>query len=70
MSVITEELIKLCDKKYLEFSKKLIPDTKYEFIGVRVPVIKKIAKDLLSPSNKKLLDEFLNSQHKYYEEFF
>ena len=34
------------DLDYKEFSKKITP-TNYEFIGIRVPIIRKIAKDLI-----------------------
>ena len=42
---IREELLKLKDEKYKEFSSKLTR-TNYSIIGVRVPIIKKLAKDI------------------------
>ena len=62
---LKSELFLNKDAKYEEFSKKLIPDTAYPIIGVRVPVIKNIAK-------KATLDDalrFISEKHVYYEEF-
>ncbi|MBE7087484.1 MAG: DNA alkylation repair protein [Clostridiales bacterium] len=55
------------DTEYAKFSKKLIPDSKYDFIGVRVPDLKKIAKTIVK---EKKEDQFLESEHKFYEEYF
>ena len=49
------------------FSKKLIPDTNLEILGVRVPKIKAIAKKF---TNTNHAIEFLSCDHKYYEEWF
>lgn len=52
------------DEKYIEFNQKLI-FTKYLMIGVRMPVLRKIAKDI----SKGDIDSFLSlCQYKYYEE--
>lgn len=70
MNIITEKLLNACDKNYKKFSEKLIPDTKYEIIGVRVPVLKKIAKELSLSHNRNLLNNFMSSNHYFYEEYF
>ncbi len=41
---VINDLKKFQDKKYQEFSKKLSPDTTYEILGVRVPVLRNLAK--------------------------
>lgn len=64
---ITQFLIKNAEPRYKEFSKKLVPDTKYEIIGVRVPLLKKLAKNL---KNTQVANDFLNTSHIYYEEWF
>ena len=64
---IREFLISSEDKKFKEFSSSLCPhDDKDTFIGVRTPVIKKYAKELLK---KYTLEDLIeNIQNDYYEE--
>lgn len=64
MSDLTQLLKSNVDSEYKKFHQKLVPDTKYQILGVRVPIIKKIAKDNVSTANK-----FLAQKHVYYEEF-
>ena len=57
-------LYKLQDIKYKKFHGNLLPGTD-NLIGIRTPILKKIAKDI----SKGNYNEFLNlNQHKYYEE--
>ena len=67
MHVITEKLFAQTDNKYRLFSAKIIPDTRYEMLGVRVPVIRKIVKDAVADG---VFLSFLTEKHVYYEEFF
>lgn len=67
MHVITENLFAHTDNNYKLFSAKIIPDTRYEMLGVRVPVIRKIVKEAVA--NGDFLS-FLTENHVYYEEFF
>lgn len=60
---IREELFKLKDDKYKDFSSKLTR-TKYPNIGVRIPLIKKLAKDI---SESNCLECFY-SGNPYFEE--
>ena len=62
-----EYFLKNKDDKYKEFTSKLLPNIKYEnIIGVRVPIIKKYAKDYFKDEESNL---FLDSlPHKYLEE--
>lgn len=66
MHSITKELLSKKDEKYREFHKKLVPDTEYEIIGVRVPEIRKTVKNTVS--NEEIYS-FLRSEHRYYEEY-
>ena len=60
---IRDKLFELQDIKYKEFHKRLCP-TKKEIIGVKIPVLKKYAKDLY-----KVDSDALNKiGNKYYEE--
>lgn len=68
MGIYTEELKKLSDEPYAAFTRKLVPDTRYPVLGVRVPAMKSIAKS--DKSNEKKIKAFLSEKHRYYEEFF
>ena len=66
MKQITERLFELKDEDYAVFQKKLIPDTKYEMIGVRTPDLRKLAKEL---SGTQQAEEFLKElPHRYFDE--
>lgn len=62
----TDLLFKNQDEKIKNFSKKLTPDTKYPIIGVRVPILRDIAKKAAKANDLS----FLEQKHKYFEEFF
>ena len=66
MDKIKEYLLANQDMKYRDFTLPLLPNIdKKTFIGVRLPIIKKYAKDL----DEKSRLEFLNSlPHQYHEE--
>ena len=44
MNELREYLFSIQDIKYKIFTQKLVPDTSYEIIGIKVPTLKKIAK--------------------------
>lgn len=62
---IKQELIKLQDKKYKEFHSGLCPGTN-NIIGIRVPILRNYAKELLKKNNLEELME--NIDDEYYEE--
>lgn len=64
---IRERLFELQDKGFREFHSKLIPNVdKDTVIGVRIPLLKKLAKELYKDSSKEAFMKEL--PHKYYEE--
>ena len=67
MERITRMLFDNQDLEYREFNSKLIPNiNKDKIIGVRVPMIRKIAKDI---KDNDYVDKFLDElPHKYHEE--
>lgn len=67
MNAIQKELFKLSDEEYAKFQSKLTPGIDPSlFIGVRVPVLRKFAKDFIK-TNEAI--SFLNDiPHKYYDE--
>ena len=66
MTKIQNYLLSQADPKYRDFTLPLLPNINEKtFIGVRLPIIKKYAKEL----DDKSKEEFLNSlPHKYHEE--
>ena len=67
MKKIENFLFENQDKEYRDFQSKLIPDIEKEsFIGVRTPVLKKFAKEMLKTGEH---DDFLcDLPHKYFDE--
>lgn len=67
MTPIQEKLFQLQNLGYRDFHSKLMPTVcKDRIIGVRVPILRKFAKEL---NKSELKAEFLNTlPHKYYEE--
>lgn len=56
----------LGDEEYKKFHSSLVSNSRYEMIGIRVPIMRKIAKEISKLSN---IEEFLKySKDKYYEE--
>lgn len=64
---IQKTLFEHIDLKYKDFNAKLIPTVNYDLVlGVRIPVLRKIAKDFSKHSESRI---FLGSlPHKYHEE--
>ena len=67
MEVIEKILFDYQDLEYKEFTSKLIPNIdKDKIIGVRIPIIRKIAKDIACC---EYVNDFINEiPHKYHEE--
>lgn len=58
-------LISLQDVKYKDFHSSLVLNSNYEMIGIRVPIMRDVAKKI----SKSNIEEFLEyAQNKYYEE--
>lgn len=66
MNDIRNELLKLENKDYKKFNQKLCPDTKREMLGIKVPELRKLAKEII---NNYSIDEAINKiEDKYFEE--
>lgn len=64
---VRKELYKLQDSKYADFSAKLSPDMKRDdFIGVRTPALKALAKEMVKDGTGKEYIKYL--PHKYFDE--
>lgn len=75
MNRIQQQLLELKDNSYKEFHAKLIPTVeKAKIIGVRTPVLRKYAKELLKQAKtdekvKEEVEQFMEQlPHIYYEE--
>ena len=71
MTTITQTLFENADESYKNFHQSIVPTLlKGRIIGVRVPVLRKIAKQLKKDeSSKSLANEFLQElPHEYYDE--
>ncbi len=67
MEKILDKLLELKDEEYKKFNKKICPDTNREMIGIRIPVLRKLAKDIIK--NEYDWKEFVeNDEIKYFEE--
>lgn len=60
-----EYLFSLKDEKYKEFHKSLVLETKYEMIGIKLPILRRIAKDI---SKNNPIGFLSLNQNTYYEE--
>lgn len=65
MRNIREELLNLKDDEYNKFNKKLCPDTNLEMLGIRIPILRNLAKELAKEDYKMYLG---NIENKYFEE--
>ena len=67
MTNLQEQLFALKDEKYKIFHSRLMPTVNPDLIiGVRIPVLRKFAKDFTKNENS---NTFINNMpHKYYEE--
>ena len=60
------KLVNLKDDEYKEFNSKLCPDTNKEMLGIRVPILRKLAKQILKENND--WDEFVKRYNTIYFE--
>ena len=66
MNSIKQELQNLIDSEYAKFNQKLCPDTKKKMLGIRVPVLRKLAQKIVKEYNWQ---EFLKqADDNYFEE--
>lgn len=62
---LIEYLKAFSDEKYREFHSRLVPNSQSEFLGIRLPVMRKISKEILKGDYEGFLTV---SGTKYYEE--
>ena len=64
---IQQDIFALADEKYKEFHSSLCPGVS-TIVGVRIPVLRKYAKQLLKQMTNQELEQYLAYQGTYYEE--
>lgn len=65
--MITEKLFEYRDEKYADFQSRLTPTVpKDKFIGVRVPDVRKLAKEIYKAEDRRTFTDCL--PHEYYDE--
>jgi len=64
---IRKEIEALADEKYREFHSALCPGVT-TIVGVRIPVLRKYAKQLIKKMTKEELEQYLGYKGSYYEE--
>ena len=64
---VLQQLLLLQDIKYQKFQAKLIPGS-HNIIGIRAPLLKSLAKELLKNDWQEYLDETISQQDTYHEE--
>lgn len=63
---VDETLMNMADKEYKEFHSSIVLNSKYTMIGIRVPQMRALAKDIAKKTN---IEDFLScAQDRYYEE--
>ena len=62
ISKIRQDLLALKDEKYLQFNSKIITQKDYPMIGIRLPELRKYAKELMKDN------KLVTFKDKYYEE--
>lgn len=62
---IRNRLIEMADEEYRKFSSSLIPGEDRSMLGVRLPFLRELAKEIARGDWKQFLD---NAQEEYYEE--
>lgn len=66
MERVIEKLESLKDEEYKKFNLKLCPDTNKEMLGIRIPVLRKLAKEILKENDWKSFVK--NEKNQYFEE--
>lgn len=65
MNQIQEQLKSLAEEQYRQFNKKLCPDAGREMLGIRIPVLRRLAKEMLKADWQAYLTE---DTERYHEE--
>lgn len=65
---VRKDLISKSEKNIIELNTKLCPGNKEEILGIRIPILRKMAKEILKIDELKYLEEAKKEPKKYMEE--
>lgn len=65
---VRKDLILKSEKNIIELSTKLCPGSKEEILGIRIPILRKMAKEIIKIDELKYLEEAKKEPKKYMEE--
>ncbi len=65
---VKEKLLSAANSDLAKFNTKLCPDTNRKVLGIRIPDLRKMAKDISKQDYKTFLDEAKNEKQEYIEE--
>ena len=65
---IKQQLIDKSDEKLANFSLKLCPDTKKKVLGIKIPVLRKMAKEIAKNNFGDIIEELNDQEPEYIEE--
>lgn len=65
ISNIKKRLIELQNEEYKKFNQKLCPDTNLKMLGIKIPVLRTIAKEIVKDNSEEYLK---NVKNEYFEE--
>ena len=54
IEIIREKLKELSESEYAKFNKKLCPDTKKQILGIRIPKLRILAKEIFKTDYKQI----------------
>ena len=62
---VKKQLLELQNEEYKNFNKKLCPDTNLKMLGIKIPVLRAIAKEIVKDNPEEYLK---NVKNEYFEE--
>lgn len=65
---IRNRLFNLRDSGYQKFNQKLCPDTKREILGIRIPQIRNLAKEIIKENDNEWISYVKDDSIEYFEE--
>ena len=68
MTQLREQLNEMAEESYAQFSLKLLPNLSQPLLGVRLPVLRKLAKEITKSNDIAAIFDFLQEESQSFEE--